>query len=209
MYSRDSEASGSVRGNDAVEAMTYTIQVHFDEALRDSFSVSKALSVHDKRIKIHVQLSELHIDEDSALLDSLKITKTQGGEQIPVPDQVKTSTVDPFQRMAALSSMLSETIQSDISLWFKTAGGQVTPATHTPQVEPQNIEKPLEKDQEFIRLYVDRLANYLVLDTTAYSKALATVMQCCVTIIINDDGKDYSVIEQYVPIMSTYQSTAW
>lgn len=94
--------------------------------------------------------------------------------------------------------MLSQTTYSDISLWFKTAGAQVTPATCTPKVEPQNIDKPSEKDEEFIRLYVERLAKYLGLNNTAHSEALATVVQSCLSIIMNDDGKDYSVIEEYV-----------
>mmetsp|Transcript_3242 Transcript_3242/g.6508 ORF Transcript_3242/g.6508 Transcript_3242/m.6508 type:complete len:257 (+) Transcript_3242:20-790(+) len=209
MFSSGSEASGSVRGNDAVEAMSYTIQVHFDGALRHSFSVSKALSVQKRGKQIQNQLSELDIDEDSALLDSLKITTTQGGERIPVPDRVKASTVDPLERTAALSSMLSRTAYSEISLWFKTAGGQVTPATCTPKVEPQNIDKPSEKDEEFMRLYAERLADYLGLDNTALSKAVATVLQCCMSIIINDDSKDYSVIEEalYAALSTHHKQT--
>lgn len=198
MFSSYSETAGSVRGNDRVDTKIYTIQVHFDGALRHSFSVSKALPVHKRSKTILNQLSELDIDEDSALLDSLKITTTQGGERIPVPDRVKASTIDSFLRMVTLSSMLSQTTYSDISLWFKTAGAQVTPATCTPKVEPQNIDKPSEKDEEFIRLYVERLAKYLGLNNTAHSEALATVVQSCLSIIMNDDGKDYSVIEEYV-----------
>ncbi|WPT15260.1 hypothetical protein PSENEW3_00003201 [Picochlorum sp. SENEW3] len=195
MFSSYSETAGSVRGNDRVDTKIYTIQVNFDGALCHSFSVSKALPVHKRSKTILNQLSELDIDEDSALLDSLKITTTQGGERIPVPDRVKASTIDSFLRMVTLSSMLSQTTYSDISLWFKTAGAQVTPATCTPKVEPQNIDKPSEKDEEFIRLYVERLAKYLGLNNTAHSEALATVVQSCLSIIMNDDGKDYSVIE--------------
>mmetsp|Transcript_3241 Transcript_3241/g.6506 ORF Transcript_3241/g.6506 Transcript_3241/m.6506 type:complete len:257 (+) Transcript_3241:20-790(+) len=209
MFSSDSETAGSVRGNDRVDTKIYTIQVHFDGALRHSFSVSKALPVHKRSKKILNELSELDIDEDSALLDSLKITTTQGGERIPVPDRVKASTIDSFLRMVTLSSMLSQTTYSDISLWFKTAGGQVTPATCTPKVEPQNIDKPSEKDEEFMRLYAERLADYLGLDNTALSKAVATVLQCCMSIIINDDSKDYSVIEEalYAALSTHHKQT--
>lgn len=207
MYSSDCEALGSVRGDDRVDTKIYTIQVHIDTVLCQTFSVSKALPTRDERLKVLVKLSKLDIHDDDSIMDSLKITKTLGGERIPVPDQVKNPTVDIFQRMAALSWMLSETIQSDISLWFKKARGQVTP-----QVDPQSIETPPEKDQEFIRLLVDRIAHfYFDLDTTVHVEGLAILIQCCMTIIIHDDGKGYLKIEEYVPILMSvciFQSTA-